>query len=120
MIGVQRQVAPQAAAPLQLTFRAAPNEMIGVLASFALAGATLIELEQPVGLDLGSLFALDVLLADSSGVANGSWLLPPGTANLALWLQAVTPGSAAAAAEPGHRRCRALRRCGGAGFRWPR
>ncbi|MCU0865538.1 MAG: hypothetical protein MUC36_17270 [Planctomycetes bacterium] len=93
LIGVERLTQPQAGAPLQVLFRAAPNEQIGVFASFALASNTFFELEQPAGLDLGSLFALDVLLADGNGVANGSWLLPPGTANQAIWLQAVTPGA---------------------------
>jgi hypothetical protein len=93
LIGVERLTQPQAGAPLQVRFRAAPHEQIGVFASFALASNTFFELEQPAGLDLGSLFALDVLLADGNGVANGSWLLPPGTANQAIWLQAVTPGA---------------------------
>ena len=92
-IGVHRVAPPQAGGSLQVTFRAAANEFVGVFASFALGGATFLELEQPVGLDLAMLLPLDVLVTDGMGLATGTWNLPPGTSNLALWLQAVTPGA---------------------------
>ncbi len=93
LIGVHRVAPLQAGGPFQLALRSEPNDFVGVFASLALGGSTFFELEQPVALDLGLLLALDVLVADGTGQVTGTWNLPPGTSNLALWLQAVTPGA---------------------------
>jgi hypothetical protein len=93
LLAVHRVAPLQAGSSFQLDFRTEPNEYVGVFASFALATNTFAELEQPTALDLGSLIPLSVLVTDGAGNTSGTWALPPGTANLALWLQAVTPGA---------------------------
>jgi hypothetical protein len=93
LLAVHRPAAPQAGAPFQLFFTAEPNELVGVFASLGLATSTFSELEQPVALDLGTVIALDLLVADGLGQATGTWNVPAGTANLSLWLQGVTPNA---------------------------
>ncbi|HEX5054820.1 MAG TPA: hypothetical protein VFZ65_23790 [Planctomycetota bacterium] len=92
LLGVHRAAPLLAGAPLQLDFHAEPNQFVGVFASFGIASFSFFELEQPTSLDLATLFPLSVLVADASGFATGTWLVPPGTQDQALWLQAVTPG----------------------------
>lgn len=93
LVGAHCPASPAAGAPLQLELRVEPNGFVGVFASLGLQSLQLPELVQPAALDLATLFPLAVLVADGSGLATGSWLLPPGTSDRQLWLQAVTPGS---------------------------
>lgn len=91
LLGVHRPAPLASGASFTLAFRTEPNGFVGVFATTRLGGATIPELEQPVALDLATVMPLAVLAADANGDASGTWTLPPGTANLALWLQAVTP-----------------------------
>lgn len=90
MVGTHLVAPLQAGASFQIDFQVQPNDLVGVFASLDTSHVAIPELEQPVGLDLGSVFALDVLLADVLGQASGTWALPAGTSNLRLWLQGLT------------------------------
>ena len=93
LLGVHRVAPLQSGSSFQLDFQSVPNDYVGVFASFALNHYAFPELEQLVALDLATLLPLSVLATNGSGFASGSWALPPGTANLNLWLQAVAPGA---------------------------
>lgn len=80
----------QAGSPFQIEFQVEPSQFVGVFASLGLASLVLPEFEQPIALDLASLINLGIVVADGAGHATGTWALPPGTANLQLWLQGVT------------------------------
>jgi hypothetical protein len=94
MLGASMAVPLQSGAAFQVAFRAAPNEVVGVFASLGRGHLAVPGIEQPVGLDLATVLSLDILLADAAGNANGTWSLPPGTANRQLWLQALTTTAA--------------------------
>lgn len=96
MLGVHRASPLPSGALLQLDFQTEPNGFVGVFASFGLASLTLFELEQPIALDLATLFPFAVLAADGSGAASGAWMLPPNVADYAVWFQ----GAAAPAPVP--------------------
>lgn len=85
----------QAGSPFQIEFQVEPNQFVGVFASLGLASLALPEFEQPSALDLASLINLGIVVADGPGQATGTWALPPGTANLQLWLQGVTTSALA-------------------------
>jgi hypothetical protein len=91
LLGVSRPFPLQSGAPFQLAFRTESSGFVGVFASLALGAPVLPVLEQPVALDLATLWPLAVLVADGNGAAAASWTLPPGTTNAALWLQAAAP-----------------------------
>lgn len=90
LVGAHRVAPLQSGAAFQIDFKVEPNEFVGVFASLQTSHGTIPVLEQPVGLGLGSLFVLDLLLADGLGNASGTWLLPAATSNQSLWLQGLT------------------------------
>ncbi len=92
MLGAHRVGPLHSGGAFQLDFATEPNGFVGVFATTLLGAAAFVELEQPVALDVATVIPLAVLVADGAGLASGSWTLPPGTANLALWLQGVAWG----------------------------
>ncbi len=91
-LGVHVAAPLQSGAPFQLDFPTEPGTFVGVFASHGLLTSVLPGFAQHAALDPATLMPLAVLVADPTGRASGTWTLPPGTANLTLWFQAVAAG----------------------------
>jgi hypothetical protein len=102
VLGVHRLGPPVNGSPLLAEFRTQPNAAVGIVAALSLEKTVWPALEQALLLPIATACPLDVLFADSTGLAIGGWPIPSGPAviNSAIWLQAFSGPASPIQASP--------------------
>lgn len=89
VLGMHRPSPLQSPGTFSLEFTTNPNGLIGVFFATGMGNVAIPGLEQPVLLDLATTFHLELLTANASGVASGTWNVPAGLTNQTFFFQAV-------------------------------
>jgi len=94
LLGMHRPNPLQSPGPFSLEFTTDPNGLVGVYFATGLGNLAIPGLEQPLLLEVATTFHLELLVANATGFASGTWNVPAGLTNQTFFFQAV--GTAAA------------------------